>query len=240
MKQLEITILIFSFIILQSCKQHVKENISSDNEQKILHQEDFSSSSIPNDLFIEGSKKVVIRDGHLWVDAVADSIGESNVSTIWLNKEFSGDLKVEFDASVIQSPGDQNNINFFFLYSDPSGKSLFESSDLRKDGSYKTYHNLNGYIFTYLANGNPDTARFRFRDCPGFNLLKENNTYHCIKDSIYRIEIIKKGNSLTYSVDGKTYLDIKDYANPIHSKGIIGFRTWKTELWWDNLIVTQL
>ena len=215
--------------------------IKCEKDPSTIYIENFNGPNIPQDLFVEGSEKVAIRNGRLWVDASADSIGESNVSTIWLNKEFSRDLKVEFDASIIQSPGDKNNINFFFLYSDTTGKSLKASSHLRKDGGYKSYHKLNGYIFTYLANGNPDTARFRFRDCPGFNLVSEANGYHCLKDSIYHIEITKRGNRITYAVDGKVFIDYKNsFPNPIHSKGILGFRTWRTELWWDNLKVTQL
>ena len=31
-----------------------------------------------------------------------------------------------------------------------------------------------------------------------------------------------------------------DEGNPAHEKGLFGFRTWHTALWWDNLVITQL
>ena len=44
-----------------------------------------------------------------------------------------------------------------------------------------------------------------------------------------------------YAVDGTVYLDkVDDTANPEHTSGILGFRTWHTDIWWDNLKVTKL
>lgn len=28
--------------------------------------------------------------------------------------------------------------------------------------------------------------------------------------------------------------------NALHNEGFMGFRTWHTELWWDNFVVTRL
>ncbi|MCF6270083.1 MAG: DUF1961 family protein [Melioribacteraceae bacterium] len=206
-----------------------------------IYFESFDNPNLPENFFVEGSNKVGIKDGRLWMDASPEVDGERGVGTIWLNQEFSGDLKVEFDVKIIESKGDKNNINFFFLYSDTTGKPIYASTHLRKTGSYSSYKNLNGYIFTYLAGGNPDSARFRFRNCPGFNLLQENFAYHCIKKRVYHIEIAKISNRLTFAVDGKTYIDYTETSNnPIHSKGIMGFRTYSTELWWDNFKITKL
>ena len=128
-----------------------------------------------------------------------------------------------------------------FLFFDPSGAPVLQSKDERVDGKYNKYHMLNGYVFTFLANSNPDKARFRFRDDPGFNLLKENFAYECKQHKTYHITITKKANRITYAVDGNVYLDmIDDLANPEHTSGIIGFRAWHTDLWWDNLKVTRL
>ncbi|MEK6704696.1 MAG: hypothetical protein AABZ06_02815 [Bdellovibrionota bacterium] len=60
-----------------------------------------------------------------------------------------------------------------------------------------------------------------------------NKTYH--------ITITKEGNRITFAVEGAVYLDkADDAANPEHKSGIIGFRTWHTDLWWDNVKVTEL
>ncbi|MCF6268980.1 MAG: YesU family protein [Melioribacteraceae bacterium] len=208
---------------------------------RTIYYESFDGPNLPELFFVEGSDKVEIRDGRLWMDASPEVDGESGVGTIWLNQEFSGDLKVEFDVNIIESKGDKNNINFFFLYSDTTGKPLYDSRDRRVEGRYSTYHKMNGYIFTYLAGGTPDTARFRFRNCPGFNLLQENFAYHCRKNRVYHIEITKISNRLTFAVDGEIYIDYRETSNnPIHSQGIMGFRTYRTELWWDNFKITKL
>lgn len=214
--------------------------------EKILFEENFDTYgnrlTLPDGWWHEGSNAVRIENGHLRADANPDQNGEDyDASTIWLDKIFTGDLRVEFDAHVLASEEDKNNINFFFLFSDPSGAPIFQSKEDRIDGKYGKYHKLNGYVFTFLANGNPDKARFRFRDDPGFNLLQENLAYECKQNKTYHITITKKANRITYAVDGTVYLDmIDDVANPEHISGMIGFRTWHTDLWWDNLKVTGL
>ena len=213
---------------------------------KVLFMEDFDSysdgSKLPAGWWQEGSKAVRIEKGSLRADANLDQNGEDHgTSTIWLEKTFRGDICVEFDAHVLTSNGDKNNINFFFLFSDPAGRPLRQTINERADGQYGKYHKLNGYVITFLANGNPDNARFRLRDDPGFHLIQEKFTYECKQNKTYHIAVIKKGNRITYAVDGTIYLDkIDDTVNPEHKSGIIGFRTWHTDLWWDNLKVTQL
>ena len=224
-----------------SCRQ-----LSNSPTERVLFREDFDSfadgSNLPVGWWSEGSKAVRIENGRLRADANLDNSDEDyGTSTVWLDKTFSGDIRVEFDAHVLESEGDKNNINFFLLFSDPSGKSLRETKDDRADGQYGKYHKLNGYVITYLANGNPGKARFRFRDDPGFNLLQEEFAYECRQNQTYHIAVTKKGDRITYAVDGAVWLDKADDAhNPEHQSGIIGFRTWHTDLWWDNIKVTQL
>ena len=230
-----------SLALMISCRQ-----LSTTPTEKVLFQEDFEaygdSSTPPDGFWHEGSNAIRIENKHLRADANLDNNGEDyDASTIWLNKTFTGNLRVEFDAHVLASDGDKNNINFFFLFSDPSGASISQSKDERADGKYGKYHKLNGYVFTFLANGNPGKARFRFRDDPGFNLLQENFAYECKQNKTYHITVTKVDNRITYAVDGTVYLDrIDDVANPEHTSGIIGFRTWHTDLWWDNLKITRL
>ena len=229
------------FLAVASCHQ-----MSQSLNERVLYCEDFNSyaegSRLPTGWWCEGSKAVRIEKGRLRADANLDNNGENyGASTIWLDRTFGGDLRVEFDAHVLASDGDKNNINFFFLFGDPSGGSLSRTKDERSDGEYGKYHTLNGYVFTFLADGDPDKARFRMRDEPGFNLLQETFAYECRQNKTYHVTVTKKGNRITYAVDGAVYLDkVDDAANPEHKSGIIGFRTWHTDLWWDNVKVTEL
>ena len=140
----------------------------------------------------------------------------------------------------IASSTDANNKNFFFLFSSVSDGEIIETRGHREDGKYSHYHELNGYIFTHVRN-NEDRSRLRFRDCPGFHLLEEQFSEKSVFGKTYRVAITKIGNHIQYKLDGKTIFDLVDNRkNPDHSKGLIGFRTWHTELWWDNLIVKRI
>jgi hypothetical protein len=260
MKTRYIFVLGLLFAISVSCDPQPGPLAGGSRIEKVLFVEDFESypdnSTLPAGWWCEGSKAVRIEEGRLRADANLDNTGEDyGVSTIWLDRTFSGGLRVEFDAHVLASDGDKNNINFFFLFADPSGRPLSQTKDERSDGQYDKYHTLNGYVFTFLADqsgnsaptlsgltsGNPDKARFRMRDEPGFNLLQENFAYECRQHKTYHITVTKEGNRITFAVDGTVHIDkVDDAANPEHKSGIIGFRTWHTDLWWDNVKVTQL
>ncbi len=213
----------------------LRENGAS--EEVILREYfEYPDGALPAGWWSEGDG-AEIRDGRLYVNA---DTGRFRQSTAWLDRVFSGDLRVEYDVCVLASADRANNMNFFFLYSDPSGRPLYESWQARAAGAYRAYHDLSGYIFTHVADGNEAPARFRFRDCPGFQLVTESRQYESRSRKVYRVVIEKRGNRCTYSLDGQVVLDaVDDSFNPLHNRGLLGFRTWHTELWWDNLIVTR-
>jgi hypothetical protein len=223
------------------------------NPEKIILLEDFArypERSIPTDWWVEGGERVWIDQGRLRVQAdpkEPTAPGKGGVCTVWHKKPFRGDLRVEFDACVVGSTIDANNINFFLLYSDPTGNPLYDSRAQRADGNYGLYHDLSGYIFTFLNDTgregppSPDgapAARLRMRRCPGFQLVSETFAYHCRRGIVYHVAITKEGGRLTYAVDGRTYLSWND-DHP-HFEGLIGLRTYRTDLWWNNIKVVQL
>jgi hypothetical protein len=203
----------------------------------VLFFEDFNKypdGPLPDNWWYEGSNKVQVKNGRLRTNANTKGGGaDYSCSTVWMNKKFSGNLKVEFDAHVLSG---NNNMNFFLLYSCLSEKPLNETRGLRVDARYKHYHVLNGYIITFIGN------RIRLRDCPGFNLIKEVNDNSVDSGSgTQHITITRVGNRITYNVNGKDCLSFEDNVqNPEHQEDLIGFRTWQTDLWWDNLKVTAL
>jgi hypothetical protein len=128
----------------------------------------YPDGTLPPTWWSEGNT-AAIKDGRLFVDADLDSY---RASTIWLDRQLPGNIRIEYDVHIVSSSHEANNINCFFLYSDPDGEPLRETKKQREDGSYRKYHKLNGYIFTYLSVGNPDTARVRFRDNPVITQLE--------------------------------------------------------------------
>jgi len=200
------------------------------------------------DWWVEGGERVWIESGHLHMKA--DPPGERDrgyVCTVWHKRPFGGDLRVQFDAHVVASSVDANNINFFLFYSDPRGTPLFATRTERADAAYPHYHKLNGYIFTFLndtqgeggraPDGTPK-ARFRMRRCPGFRLVDEAYDYHCRKGLTYHVTVTRQEGRLTYAVDGQVFLRWND-DEPL-SEGHIGLRTFRTDLWWDNIQVERL
>lgn len=206
---------------------------------KIILKETFNypDGNLPPAWWSEGCPGT-IKDGRLLIDADTSSF---RMSTVWLGKELEGKLSVEFDAHLISSKDKANNINCFLLYSNPDASPLEETKEERKEGSYKLYHQLNGYIFTFLANGHENRARFRFRANPGFHLIAENYGYHCRLGETYKIKIEKNGNNFKYWVNGNKIMEktIKNNGS-LPEKGLFGFRTWHTTLWFDNLVVKRL
>lgn len=214
----------------------------------ILWQEDFSArpetawGELPEGWWLEGGAggaRARVHQGRLWVDA-----GRREVpgATVWLDRTFSGEIEVEFDVRVVASVGEVNNMNFFFLFDDSSGVGLRVSSDERTAGRYPAYHSgrLRGTILTFLTDPeNRSAARVRLRQVPPFDpVLAEYTGYHAKAGRTYRLHLVRAGGRLTVRIDGRTLIDVAD-PRP-DSAGLIGFRTWRTEVWWDNLVVRRV
>lgn len=196
----------------------------------------------------EGGERVWVEEGRLHVRADSEEGGAGGVATVWGEADIEGDVRIEMQAHVVSSSIGANNINVFLFYSDPSGEPLIKTRERRSDGAYRHYHNLNGYIVTFLrdhqkemgvtANGEPH-ARFRLRRCPGFQLVEE--TYDAMgvrAGRTYQLVITRRGGRITFEVDGKRFLEWED-EDPLR-KGLIGLRTFRTYLWWDNIRVYRL
>ena len=112
--------------------------------------------------------------------------------------------------------------------------------DWKKEiADYADYHQLNGYIFTFLnASENKENARIRIRRCPGFRLLRETYAGENRADTVYHITLIRQNGVLRFLLDGKELLSAKD-EQPLEG-GWFGFRTFRTRLWFDNLKITRL
>ena len=212
----------------------------------VLFRDDFSGDL--SNWWVEGGQRVWVEDGRLYVRSDPPGSRQPGfVCTVWCRQQFSGDLRLEVDAHVLESQGDCNNINFFLLYSDPAGTPLYDTRDTRADAGYDKYHNLNGYIFTYLndtdvAGGRYDDgstkARIRIRRCPGFELLNETFTHHCRRGVTYRLALERSRGQLSIAVDGRTLLTTPD--DRPHASGLIGLRTYQTYLWCDNVVVSRV
>jgi hypothetical protein len=188
----------------------------------------------------EGGERVWVEDGRLQMKADPAEGAAGAVATAWRRGVQPGNFELELDARVVSSVPNVNNINLFFGYGDPSGVPLEESAGSRQSAAYGLYHQLDGYIITFLNDtetGN-GKARVRIRRNPGFKLLAETFAYHCRAGVTYHLKVVKSGGDIRFSVDGSELLRAHD-PEPL-GPGYFGLRTFRTWLWWDNIRLRPL
>lgn len=187
-----------------------------------------------------GGARARIKDGHLLVDATTRP---GAGCTVWLDKELPQSVDIEFDVHVVNSVDLANNMNLLLHFRDPDNDRLQDSREEREEGTYAFYHSgrLEGTIVTYVANGDPDSARARVRHVPPFDpIVQEYRGYHARAGHTYHFVVTYRREHLELQVDGRTILDTP--LRPRHQKaagGYFGFRTWNTRLWWDNLQIRE-
>ncbi len=203
--------------------------------------EDYPDGAMPEGWWAEGPEYVGVEQGRLRIksDPPIPGRGVGDNCSMFHRQKFSGDLRIRFDAHITSSSIASHNINFFLFYSHPNGQPLEASREERALGSYPLYHDLNGYIFTFVNHKKTDDGRFRIRRCPGFELLDEAFTYHCRVGQTYQVELTRRGHELSIAVDGRHMLTATD-EKPIWQEGLLGLRTYRCDMWWDNIKVWQL
>lgn len=199
--------------------------------------------TLPAGWWLEGAAagaRARIEAGRLLVDARAPDVPGA---TVWLDRELPADVEVSFDVHVVDAIGTANNMNLFLEFRDSKGASLRATRAERADGRYPRYHSdrLRGTILTFLANGTPEQARLRVRQVPPFEpVVQEFNGYHARKGHTYHVSITRRGDRFTCRIDGQKLLDTTlPPRAPGERGGWLGFRTWRTKLWWDNLVVRR-
>lgn len=199
--------------------------------------EDFSDGM--DRWWVEGGKKVWVEEGRLFADTDVEPGQPGSGATVWLREPHAANVRITATVHVVSSQAKANNINFFLSYSMPDGSDLYASRPSRASGAYKAYHDLNGYIITFVndrhANG---VTRTRLRRCPGFTLMAESGGGNNETGRSYRCEILKEGGKIRFSVDGELRAEAVD-PEPL-SGGYFGLRTFATRLWWDDITITPL
>lgn len=216
----------------------------AESENLLVH-EDFSDGMAR--WWVEGGERTWVQDNLLHMRADPTARGDGQVATAWLRQDLPADVRVSFDAHVISSSREVNNINVFLHFSDPDDTPLYDSRRNRESGAYELYHELNGYIITFLADKREESlalpegerpARIRIRRCPGFELLAETYAYNNVAGRTYHVEIEIQGGEIVFSVDGNELLRAQD-SNP-HQGGLLGLRTYRTHLTWSDIKATRL
>jgi len=216
-----------------------------DHADRVLLDEDFAGGM--DNWWVEGAVEARVEDGRFHLDADAPDESSGSTATAWCRVPLAGDVKLELDAHVVSSRVAANNINLFLFYSDSTGRPLEATAAERASAKYSLYHPLNGYIFTFVRDyagesapyaEDSRTARFRLRRCPGFTLLDEVFVGESRAGVTHRITALKLAGYVVVKVDGRAVVAARD--DQPFDEGLLGLRTFRTRLWWDNIRVTQL
>ncbi|MFO8080522.1 MAG: DUF6250 domain-containing protein [Armatimonadota bacterium] len=211
---------------------------------EVVIDEDFEDGM--ENWWVEGGEQVWVEDGRMHVKADPPADGDGlPVVTVWCRTPVQGNVRIEFDAHVINSRTNVPHINTL-LCADPEGTPLFETRDERADAALPKYQALAGLTFTYYHRDDDappiphegQTARMFIRQGPDPLLLGATHNYHCQPGHTYRVEIIKRDDFVEYHVDGNYLLGVH-VPEPI-DEGLLGVRTFRSHVWWDNLKVTAL
>lgn len=187
---------------------------------RLLHEEDFEG--VLNRWRFDGRGRVWAGDGRLQMSA------DGFESTAWFTKEVEGDLLITYQAHILD-PVDKNNINLFFLATASGGGDILK---VPITGNYPEYHKLPNYIWTFTG------AHTRLRKDPGFHLLSEDKKTVPEANRDYELAVLVRGGKIRCYIDGRL---VHSYDDPEpHTKGKVGFRTFRTRLWWDNLRIYQV
>ena len=206
-------------------------------EGELLIDEDFTKGM--ENWWSEGNEKVWVEDGHLYQKVDSE---EQRSGTVWCSIPHPDDCIIEYGGYVISSSLDVNNLNFFFSYNYSEESSLYETRDERQTGRYKLYHDMPGYIITYLNDADGEgglhadgttQARSRFRKNPGFQLLWEQFGFLCRQEEEYQFRIEKRGGDIAFSVNGEQRFLYAD-PEPLGG-GFVGFRSFRSFIRWDYL-----
>lgn len=212
------------------------EGILEGKTLELIYEDDFSADK--GNLVLEGYGSYEVKDGALYF---SDPVQQISGSTVWIDKEFSGDLYVSYNCKAINIDG-AKNLNLFFL-----AKTLNNQDVLSEEhsGSYPDYHKtVNSYILTFTgdyssADGSKmESGWSRFRKDPGFVMLNDVQSAKSELDKEYFFEIFKVGTKIQVKINGELIHDIED--PDVYEGGKIGFRTWQSDTMFDNFKVYQI
>lgn len=208
--------------------------VESDSETKELVFEDDFSGDLSNWVMETGESddaQVSIENGKLVIDV-------DRGATVWLDKELSGNIQIEYDRKVVMEEGKNDrlsDLNQFWMASDPKKKDLFT-----RQGVFKEYDSLQLYYFGVGGNRNT-TTRLRKYEGNGHktllhdyrqekHLLQPNKTYH--------IKTIYRDGSTKVYMDGEVLFSFEDKAP--YTQGYFGFRTTESRHEIDNVKIYRI
>jgi hypothetical protein len=223
---MKLKIIFLLIFIASSCnsKKYIINNVLRDKNQWVIEQQ-------PGGIVTFKKNKIEITD--------------ANGCTIWLKKKLHGNIKIEYDVTVIDKGGSRDRVsdnNCFWMATDPSSPNDFFKNSANRTGKFYDYNKLELY---YVGNGGHDNSKTRFRRYDGnFErpLLPEHDLsdkkFLIIANKKIHVEIIVNNNVISYSLNGDLVFLIDD-PKP-YTEGHFGFRTVNNHMIIQNFRVKKI
>lgn len=193
------------------------------SKDKLLFADNFSTyldtSIWKIELDSQPNSNVYIKNNHLVLDTKGGV-------TVWLKKELSDNIVIEYDRSVLVDTGKNDrlsDLNNFWMATDPKSVNLFT-----RNGVLEKYDSLQLYYVGMGGNTNK-TNRFRKYEGDGRKTLLQEFTdsAHLLKaNTTYHIAIVCKNKITQFFVNGELFFKLDD-PHPL-LKGYFGFRSTKS------------
>lgn len=196
-------------------------------ENKLSCQEDLTG------FVLEGDARVTFPNGRLCLENGMDpSNGQRANYVLWCPEEFPSDVLIEWEFLPVREPG---LAMLFFAAKGKEGRDLFDESLQRRTGEYVQYHHgdINAFHVSYFRRKEPEERAFHtcnLRKSYGFHLVAQGADPIPDADEAlhpYTMAVLKKGNKVSFFVDGLAIFTFEDDGNtygPLLSGGRIGFR----------------
>jgi len=220
--------------------------------------EDAGSGDWQQHWFLEGDKAAVQNGKDGMVFSAGPVPGEqASHAVLWTQQSFSGDIKVEYDYTRLDSMTSVTAVNILYLQAtglgtDASPTDIFQSTQQRAVPWMKSYFlNMNALHISYAASGPERSQYVSARRYPAKSLadFELGTQIQPIYDNIdlfepgktYHITVIKEGNHLTFNArrgEQTHRFEWDTSAFPPVTAGRIGFRhMWARRSLYQNIRV---
>ena len=201
--------------------------------EKIIYENPLACEADIKDFVLEGSAKLSFDGGRMRMEnAISELEGQKANFVLWCNRDFPDNIRITWNFKPVREPG---LAILFFAAEGINGEDIFDSSLKKRTGEYPLYHHgdINAFHVSYFRRKEPDERSFHtcnLRKSYGFYLVTQGadpipDADECTSD--YRMEVVKKGPSVSFAINGLTVFcfedDGKSYGG-ILGGGKIGFR----------------
>lgn len=206
-------------------------------ESELLYENPLSSPDDVEDWTLEGNAAITFPRGRMRMENTDDPEEVDEPHYVhWCPEKFPDNIKISWDFWPLREPG---LCMLFFAATGRNGEDVLDPTLDDRTGIYSQYYDgdidtLHVSYFRRNHHGSPkheiQFQTVNLRKSKGFNLVQRGgDPIPGVRDANgpYRIEVVKYGPIVTFSVDGLEVLrwvDDGESYGPVYGSGNIGFR----------------